>query len=147
MNRLFDEEYETRCDFEFPAGEDEEPVRGEYTIYKDGKVETTCRRCHKQHQVSDKFAEKAKEKNEILENALCIDCWKLEQQVSKGQANMDREITIRIGMVANQTSNLLAKLLARGKIEGEAADETYDKWFEFYWRKVNEKLEEYGKED
>ena len=71
-------EYETKSDFQFDDGS-----RGEYTIWED-RIETTCRRCKTQHQVSDKYAEKARTNNTLLENALCLNCYLEEKEIEKG---------------------------------------------------------------
>jgi len=129
MQRLFDKEYETRSTFQIPDTE----VEGEYTIYKDGTIETTCRQCKKQHIVGDKFAEKAHSKNEILEDALCMDCWKANRGLERDMAKEERDIkysrTARVG----QSSNLF--FLTGGKLPkdfgtAKEIEKGVGEWFE-----------------
>ena len=126
MNRLFDKEYETRCDFQIPDSED----RGEYTIYKDGTVETTCRQCKKQHIVSDKFAEKALTKNGILEDALCIDCWKKNKEVGNETPDSRRD-QIHMGQAINLANTRYWAIKRPEEMNWELFDKYVDEYYQY----------------
>lgn len=142
-------DYETKCKFTF---RDDPEKDGEYTIYSDGRCETTCRRCGTTFQVSDNYAKKALQNHQLLEFALCLNCFIEEKQVEKGveqdlrmEKYGDKDIAIRVGMVANQTAQMICKLAEKDLLKGrEGVDEAYDEWFDIFWLKVNEKLKEYN---
>jgi hypothetical protein len=132
MNRLFDtenftKEYETRCDFQIKDSE----TRGEYTIYKDGTIETTCRRCKKQFVVNDKFATMALTKNEILEDALCTDCWKEDKKAEGTETQDNRRDQIHMGQAINLANTRYWAIKRPEEMNWELFDKYVDEYYQY----------------
>jgi hypothetical protein len=119
--------------------------QGVYKVYTDGSVELTCKTCAEVYELpaDNKFAGMVVENNETAKVATCTNCWRIAEEKGSKKKNkfMDKDITIRVGMVANQTAQHLARRESDGDIKD--LDEAYDELFEFYWGKVVEKLEQY----
>lgn len=136
MNRLFDKEYETRCDFEIGGSEQDEPTRGEYTIYKDGTIETTCVVCKKQVVVNKLRTEKALLNNSILEHETCLDCWKLEQGVKRTEEQDSRRDQIHMGQAINLANQRY--WATTPKTQKEMDWETFDKYVDEYYQYIKQ---------
>jgi len=127
MNRLFDKEYETRSTFQIPDTE----VEGEYTIYKDGTIETTCRQCKKQFIVNEKFAEIAITKNERLEDALCTDCWKKNKEVGAVETQDNRRDQIHMGQAINLANSRYWAIKRPEEMDWELFDKYVDEYYQY----------------
>ena len=131
IKRLSTGKYEIRNAFEFEvdAGE-EKPSKGEYTIYDDGKIETTCRTCKKQHLITGKFAEKALDNNDILKNAQCLACWKVGKNLEAGAERDERNKSYSKRAAVGQAINL-ATLTGKGPRDIKDLDKLIVEWLEF----------------
>ena len=131
IKRLSTGKYEIRCAFEFEvdAGE-EKPTKGEYTIYEDGKIETTCRTCKKQHLITGKFAEKAIGNNDILKNAQCLACWKVGKNLEEGAQRDERNKSFSKRAAVGQAINLAVRT-GKGPKDITALDKLIVEWLEF----------------
>jgi hypothetical protein len=128
-------EYETKSKFNF---RDDPEQFGEYTIWAD-RIETTCRRCKTQHQVSDKFAAKARTNNNILTNALCINCFLEEKEIERGLEKDAKETNYSNRAGVGQAINLAA-LTGKHPKDIKNLDELVEAWIVF----CEDKQQEYN---